>query len=89
MTSKLKKIIVVEDEPDTSDIMWEGTIIPEGTDLWEEAGLIDAIDEDKYELQIKEEDQTWGFVGHFSTSEDLQWVLDERKREFTDEETAA
>jgi hypothetical protein len=65
-----------EGEPETNDIMFEGTVAADGVDLWEEAGLTDPIEEDKYELQAKDEDDSWKFVGFFSSNEDLQWVLE-------------
>ena len=66
----------IEDEPATGDIMWEGIIGPDSADLWEEAGLIEPIEADKYELQERDSDGSWAFLGVFSTSESLQWVLD-------------
>jgi len=66
----------VAEEPETGDILWEGVIGPDSADLWEEAGLIEPLDSDRFELQERDSEDTWQFSGVFSTSEDLQWVLD-------------
>ena len=64
------------DEPDTGDIIWQGSLEPDSTDIWEEAGLIEPIEADRYELQERTADGSWQFVGIFSSNEDLQWVLE-------------
>lgn len=64
-------------EPDPNYVLWSGTMTePKGSELWEEAGLITPIEEDKYEIQVRDENDAWLFMGFFSTPDDLQWVFE-------------
>lgn len=64
-------------EPEPDDVMWTGSMAdPNASELWEEAGLVKPIPVDKYEIQIRNEDGGWQFMGFFSTPDDLQWVIE-------------